>query len=239
LTSPVAVSVHGLSKQFGAVAAVRDLTFEVPAGRVTGFLGPNGAGKTTTLRMLLGLVRPSAGEALIDGQPYQRLAQPRRTVGAVLEATGFHPGRRGRDHVRIAAQSASLPIERVDEVLDQVGLTGDAGRRVGGYSLGMRQRLSLAVALIGDPRALVLDEPGNGLDPAGMVWLRQLLRDLADEGRTVIVSSHVLSEIAQTVDHVVIIHEGQLRFAGPLADAGTSLEAAFLALTDATAADRS
>jgi ABC-2 type transport system ATP-binding protein len=232
---PVDVSVRGLSKQFGAVRAVNGLTFEIPAGQVTGFLGPNGAGKTTTLRMMLGLVRPTTGEVLIGGQPYRDLAHPRRTVGAVLEATGFHPGRRGRDHLRIAAQVDRLPAGRVDEVLDQVGLTNDAQRRVGGYSLGMRQRLGLATALIGNPAVLVLDEPGNGLDPAGMAWLRELLRELAREGRTVVMSSHVLSEVEQTVDHIVIVHEGRLRFAGELtelAGAGDSLEAAFLSLTD-------
>jgi ABC-2 type transport system ATP-binding protein len=207
---------------------------------VTGFLGPNGAGKTTTLRMMLGLVRPSGGETLIAGQRYERLAQPRRMVGAVLEATGFHPGRRGRDHLRIAAQATGLSPGRIDDVLDRVGLTDDAHRRVGGYSLGMRQRLGLAAALLGDPQVLILDEPGNGLDPAGMAWLRELLRDLAREGRTVIVSSHVLAEVAQTVDHIVIIHRGRLRFAGPLDQlaGGTSLEAAFLRLTDVPADPR-
>src|SRR5215216_1488099 len=152
-----AITINGLTKQFGMVEAVTDLTFDVPAGQVTGFLGPNGAGKTTTLRTVLGLVRPSAGEALIGGQRYDQLARPRRVVGAVLEATGFHPGRRGRDHLRIAAHAAALPASRVDDVLDQVGLTGDAGRRVGGYSLGMRQRLGLATALLGDPQVLVLE----------------------------------------------------------------------------------
>ncbi len=235
------VSVRGLDKRFGTVRAVQELTFDVPPGQVTGFLGPNGAGKTTTLRMMLGLVRPSAGEALIGGHRYAQIAHPRRTVGAVLEATGFHPGRRGRDHLRIAAQGIGLPTSRIDDVLDQVGLTDQAHRRVGGYSLGMRQRLALAAALLGDPRVLVLDEPGNGLDPAGMAWLRELLRDLARRGRTVIVSSHLLAEVAQTVDHVVIIHQGRLRYAGPLdrlAAAGTSLEAAFLRLTDTPATRR-
>jgi ABC-2 type transport system ATP-binding protein len=235
------VSVRGLGKHFGAVRAVQDLTFAVPPGRVTGFLGPNGAGKTTTLRMMLGLVRPSAGTALIGGRRYAQIPHPRRTVGAVLEATGLHPGRRGRDHLRIAAQATGLPAGRVEEVLDQVGLTDQAHRRVGGYSLGMRQRLALAAALLGDPRVLILDEPGNGLDPAGMAWLRELLRDLARDGRTVIVSSHLLAEVAQTVDHVVVIHQGRLRFAGPLdrlAPDGTSLEAAFLRLTDTPADPR-
>jgi ABC-2 type transport system ATP-binding protein len=228
------VLIQGLGKSFGRVPAVEDLSFEVPAGRVTGFLGPNGAGKTTTLRMLLGLVRPDTGSALLGGQPYQRLAEPRRAVGAVLETSGFHPGRRGRDHLRIAARSARLPARRVDEVLDLVGLADAGDRRTRGYSLGMRQRLGLATALLGDPAVLVLDEPGNGLDPAGMAWLRGLLRDLAVEGRTVVISSHVLSEVAQTVDHVVIVHRGRLRFDGPLdelAAASEGLEPAFLRLT--------
>jgi ABC-2 type transport system ATP-binding protein len=232
------IRVRALSKHFGQVKAVEALTFDVPAGQVTGFLGPNGAGKTTTLRMMLGLIQPTAGQALIGGRPYHQIAEPRRVVGAVLEATGFHPGRRGRDHLRIAAQIAGLPISRVDEVLDQVGLTDAAGRRVRGYSLGMRQRLGLATAMLGDPQVLILDEPGNGLDPAGMAWLRELLRQLATDGRTVIVSSHVLSEVAQTVDHVVIVHEGRLRFDGPLrelADTALDLENSFLRLTNSAA----
>lgn len=230
------VTVHGLTKRFGPVAAVDDLTFDVPAGQVTGFLGPNGAGKTTTLRMLLGLVHPTSGDALIDGHRYAELPHPRRTVGAVLEATGFHPGRRGRDTLRILAAATGVPASRVDEVLDQVDLTDAADRRVGGYSLGMRQRLGLAAALLGDPAVLILDEPANGLDPEGMAWLRVLLRDRADAGCTVLISSHVLSEIAQLADHAVIIHQGRLRFAGPLStltDNNSSLEAAFLELTRA------
>jgi ABC-2 type transport system ATP-binding protein len=227
------IEFRGLSKRFGPVHAVRDLTCDVPAGQVTGFLGPNGAGKTTALRMLLGLVRPDAGAALIDGRRYQELPDPRRTVGALLEAGGFHPGRSGRDHLRILAGVAGVARARVDEVLDRVGLTGDADRRVGGYSLGMRQRLGLAGALLGDPAVLVLDEPGNGLDPAGLAWLRTLVRGLAADGRTVLVSSHVLAEVAQTVDQVVIIHEGRLSFAGPVAGLGGDLESAFLRLTGA------
>jgi ABC-2 type transport system ATP-binding protein len=233
-----AVSVHGLGKRFGPVTAVRDLTFDVAAGRVTGFLGPNGAGKSTTLRMILGLVRPTAGTALIGGRRYADLPEPRRTVGAVLEATGFHPGRRGRDHLRVAARAAGLPAGRVDEVLDRVGLNDAAGRRVRGYSLGMRQRLGLAGALLGDPEVLILDEPGNGLDPAGTAWLRGLMRALAGEGRTVLYSSHVLAEVAQTVDHLVVVHDGALGYAGPrdgLAGPDGSLEAAFLDLTGASA----
>jgi ABC-2 type transport system ATP-binding protein len=220
-----------VGKRFGAVQAVRDLTFDVPAGKVTAFLGPNGAGKTTTLRILLGLIRATSGSALIGGRRYDQLEQPRRVVGAVLEATGFHPGRRGRDHLRLAG----FGDERVDEVLDLVGLADAGSRRVGGYSLGMRQRLGLAVALLGDPRVLVLDEPGNGLDPAGMAWLRATLRDLATQGRTVLVSSHILSEVAQTVDHVVIVSGGELRFDGSLDDLPDSLENAFLRLTGANA----
>jgi ABC-2 type transport system ATP-binding protein len=233
------ITVLGLSKQFGKVRAVDGLTFEVPPGQVTGFLGPNGAGKTTTLRMILGLARPTSGRALIGGLPYHELQAPRREVGAVLETTGFHPGRRGRDHLRVAAQIAGLPERRVDEVLDQVDLTGAAGRRVRGYSLGMRQRLGLAAALLGEPRLLILDEPGNGLDPAGMAWLRGMLRDFAAAGGAVLVSSHLLAEVAQTVDRVVILAGGRVRYNGPLDDLGAedaSLETAFLRLTGAPAA---
>jgi ABC-2 type transport system ATP-binding protein len=232
------VAARGLTKHFGGVRAVEDLTFDVPEGQVTGFLGANGAGKTTTLRMMVGLVRPTAGQVLIDGRRYDQLPTPRRTVGAVLEATGFHPGRRGRDHLRIVGQLAGVPGTRIDEVLDQVGLADAADRRVGGYSLGMRQRLGLAATLLGDPRVLVLDEPGNGLDPAGMAWLRTLLRDLAGRGCAIVVSSHVLAELAQTVDQVLILNAGRLRFAGPLStltETGASLEAAFLRLTEPAA----
>jgi len=229
------ITMDGLTKRYGAVTAVDRLTFEVEPGVVTGFLGPNGAGKTTTLRMLLGLVTPTAGRALIDGRHYSELNEPRRVVGAMLETTGFHPGRRGRDHLRILAEVSGIPRSRVEEVLDRVGLSGAADRRVGGYSLGMRQRLGLAAALLGDPRVLILDEPANGLDPVGMAQLRDLLRSLAGEGRTVLMSSHVLSEVEQTVDRVVIVAGGTLRYAGPLAELtgakGETLEAAFLRLT--------
>jgi ABC-2 type transport system ATP-binding protein len=231
------VEVRGLTKTFGRAAAVRDLSFAAPAGAVTGFLGPNGSGKTTTLRMLLGLVRPSAGEALITGLPYQRLARPRQHVGALLEATGFHPGRRARDHLAVLATAAGLPDRRVDEVLGQTGLAEYADRRVRGFSLGMRQRLGIAAALLGDPPVLLLDEPANGLDPAGVSWLRDLLRTLADDGRTVVVASHALAEVAQVASQVVIVSAGQLRFAGPLAEVGETgdaLESAFLRLTAAT-----
>ena len=230
------VEVRDLTKTFGRVTAVRGMSFTAPAGKVTGFLGPNGSGKTTTLRIVLGLVREDAGTALIGGVPYSRLARPRRTVGAMLEATGFHPGRRARDHLRVIADASGVPSRRVDEVLAQVDLTSAARRRVREFSLGMRQRLGLATALLGDPRVLLLDEPANGLDPAGIAWLRGLLRSQADEGRTVIVASHVLSEVAQTADRVVIVSAGQVRFAGPLDEIGSTnnaLESAFLKLTAA------
>jgi ABC-2 type transport system ATP-binding protein len=228
------LEVQGLTKNFGRTTAVSDMSFTAHAGQVTGFLGPNGSGKTTTLRMVLGLVRPTAGEALIAGVPYRRLAEPRRTVGALLEATGFHPGRRARDHLRVLAAAGGIPGRRVDDVLAQVGLARDANRRVREFSLGMRQRLGIAAALLGDPQVLLLDEPVNGLDPAGIAWLRSLLRNLAGEGRTVVVASHLLSEVAQTVDHVVIVSAGRLRFAGPLREIGATnhaLESAFLNLT--------
>src|SRR4029453_12088060 len=193
------ITIQGLTKRFGPVTAVDDLSFEVDQGTVVGFLGPNGAGKTTTLRTLLGLVTPTAGSARMDGKPYRELADPIRQVGAVLEASSFHPGRSARNHLRVVATAAGLPLDRADAVLDQVGLTTAAHRRVGGFSLGMRQRLGLATALLGDPQVLILDEPANGLDPEGIHWLRGFLRKLADQGRTVLVSSHVLAEVAQTV----------------------------------------
>ncbi len=209
-----------VSKSFGAgkdiVRAVDDLSFDVLPGRVTGFLGPNGAGKTTTLRMALGLVRPSSGAATIGGVAYGQLDLPARTVGAALEAASFHPGRTARDHLRVYAPQAGVPDKRADEVLEIVGLAPFAKRRVGGFSLGMRQRLALATTLLGDPRVLLLDEPANGLDPEGIAWLRTFLRALAAQGRTVLVSSHVLSEVQQTVDDVVIIARGRLVHASPL-----------------------
>jgi len=230
------VAVCGLTKRFGQLTAVRDMSFTAPAGKVTAFLGPNGSGKTTTLRMVLGLIQPTAGQALIGGLPYRRLPSPRRTVGALLEATGCHPGRRARNELRVLAAAGGFPDARVDEVLVQVDLTAQADRRGRGFSLGMRQRLGIAAALLGDPEVLVLDEPANGLDPAGQAWLRGLLRRLADEGRTVLVASHLLSEVVQTVDQVVIVSAGQLRFAGPLREIGETsqaLESAFLSLTSA------
>jgi ABC-2 type transport system ATP-binding protein len=210
------IVASGLTKTFGAVTAVDGLTFTVEPGTIAGFLGPNGAGKTTTLRMLLGLVRPDAGTVTIGGHAYLDLPVPSSEVGAVLEATAFHPARSGRSHLRIYCTINGYPRFRADEVLDLVGLA-DAGRRaVRGYSLGMRQRLALATALLGDPQVLVLDEPANGLDPEGIAWMRRLLRDLAAEGRTVLVSSHLLSEAQQLVDHVVIINRGRCVRHGPL-----------------------
>jgi ABC-2 type transport system ATP-binding protein len=211
-----AIETAGLTKRYGQVTAVDDLTFAVREGAVTGFLGPNGAGKTTTLRMILALARPSAGAATVKGRPYAQLEHPARTVGANLEVAGAHPGRKGRDHLRALAAMASLPTSRVDEVLRLVELDGAGDRRAGKYSLGMRQRLGLAATLLGDPEVLILDEPANGLDPQGIRWLRDFLRGMAAEGRTVLVSSHVLAEVAQTVDDVVVIHRGRLVDHGPV-----------------------
>jgi ABC-2 type transport system ATP-binding protein len=200
------------------VRAVSDLSFSVEPGSVTGFLGPNGAGKTTTMRMMLGLERPDAGTATFGERPYAVLPSPVRTVGAVLE-TAFHPARTGRNHLRVYCRAAGLPISRADETLQQVGLADAANRRAGGYSLGMRQRLALATALLGDPAVLVLDEPANGLDPEGILWLRGFIRYLAhDEGRTVLVSSHLLSEMEQTADRVVIVGAGRLVREGSIAE---------------------
>jgi ABC-2 type transport system ATP-binding protein len=204
------IDVVELSKRFGKTQAVAGLSFRVEPGSITGFLGPNGAGKSTTLRSILGLVHPDAGSATILGVPYRQLDHPLHRVGAVLEASEVHPGRSGRNHLRVLAAAAGLPRSRVEEVLALVELSGSAKRRVKGYSLGMRQRLGLAAAVLGDPEVLVLDEPANGLDPAGIRWLRDFLRSLAAEGRTILVSSHVLAEVAQTVDRVVIIHRGRL-----------------------------
>jgi ABC-2 type transport system ATP-binding protein len=212
------IEVDGLSKRFGTTQAVAGLSFRVEPGTITGFLGPNGAGKSTTLRSVLGLVHPDAGNATVLGVPYRQLDRPLERVGAVLEASEVHPGRSGRNHLRVQAAAAGLPDSRVAEVLALVELTAAAKRRVKGYSLGMRQRLGLATALLGDPEVLVLDEPANGLDPAGIRWLRDLLRSLAAEGRTILVSSHVLSEVAQTADRVVIIHRGRLIQQAAMAD---------------------
>ncbi|TQS28518.1 ABC transporter ATP-binding protein [Microbispora sp. KK1-11] len=214
-----AIEIRNLVKSFGPVKAVDGVSFSVEAGSVTGYLGPNGAGKTTTLRCLLGLVTPDSGEALVNGERYVTLADPAAEVGAVLEATSFHPGRTARNHLRILCTAAGLPDARADEALEQVGLADAAGKRVGGFSLGMRQRLALASALLGRPRVYILDEPANGLDPSGIEWLRGFLRHLAhDQGAAVLVSSHVLAEVEQTVDDVVIIARGRLVRQGSLAE---------------------
>jgi ABC-2 type transport system ATP-binding protein len=213
----IPIEISGLTKRFGAVTAVEDLSFTVRPGRVTGFLGPNGAGKTTTLRVLLGLVRPTQGTATFGGTRYRDLPRPLETVGAALDAA-FHPGRTARNHLRVTASAAGIRSTRVPEVLAQVGLAEFADRRVGGFSLGMRQRLALATTLLGDPGVLVLDEPINGLDPEGIKWIRGFLQSLAREGRTVLVSSHLLSEVQQSVDDVVIISRGRLVRSGTLTD---------------------
>jgi ABC-2 type transport system ATP-binding protein len=236
LDNEAVVTVSSLTKRFGEVVAVDDLTFSLSKGTVTGFLGPNGAGKTTTLRLLLGLAEPTAGEALVFGRRYRELDNPARRIGAVLESGDFHPGRSGRDHLRALALAAEIAPDRVQEVLKLVELEAAASRRVRTYSLGMRQRLGLATALLGDPEMLVLDEPANGLDPAGVHWLRRFLRRFAEQGRTVLVSSHMLAEAAQTVDHVVIIDRGRLVTTGQLDELtqdGRTLEDVFLALTGA------
>src|SRR4051794_25616810 len=231
------IAVDGLTKRYGRIVAVEDLTFALAPGRVTGFVGRNGAGKTTTLRMLLGLTRPTGGSATVGGRRYAELADPLRHVGALIDPNCFHPGRSGRDALRAIARVARIGTARVDEVLDLVDLTGAAGRRVGGYSLGMRQRLALAAALLGDPGTLILDEPANGLDPLGVRWLRTLIRQLAGQGRTVLVSSHQLAELSQTVDDVIIIDRGRLvthqTMSQLLAQASTtSLEDVYLALVE-------
>ena len=213
-----AVRAESLTKRFGEIPAVTDLSFVLEAGTITGFLGPNGAGKTTTLRMVLGLATPTSGRALVFDKPYSELVRPALRIGAVLEATDFHPGRSGRDHLRMLACAVDVPDSRADEVLRLVELEGAARRRVKGYSLGMRQRLGLAAALLGDPELLILDEPANGLDPEGVRWLRDFLRSLASEGRTVLISSHVLAEVAQTVDQVLIISRGRRVVESPLAE---------------------
>jgi ABC-2 type transport system ATP-binding protein len=212
------LSFHNLTKRYGSILAVDDLSFDVRPGRVTGFLGPNGSGKTSTLRILLGLATATAGTAAIGGLAYHQLPDPVRQVGAALDSNTFHPGRSAAQHLRIIATVAGLPRRRVDEVLGLVGLGDVAGRRVGGFSLGMRQRLSLAGALLGDPGVLVFDEPLNGLDPDGIRWLRGLLRELAAQNRTVLVSSHLLSEVAQTVDEVVVLARGRLMAQTTLSD---------------------
>jgi ABC-2 type transport system ATP-binding protein len=233
LGSP-AVGVRRVTKRFGDVTAVDDLSFEVRPGVVTGFLGPNGAGKSTTLRMILGLVHPDEGSASVLGMPYRDLPNPTRTVGAVLEAQSFNPFRSGRNHLRVMATAAGIPAERVEDVLAEAGLTAAAGRKAGKYSLGMRQRLGMASALLGEPRILVLDEPANGLDPGGIRWLRDLLRDFAARGNAVLVSTHLLAEAAQLADEVIVIDHGHLLRQAPVRDLtkGTrTLEDAFFELT--------
>jgi ABC-2 type transport system ATP-binding protein len=215
------VEVRELTKQFGSLTAVDKLSFSVEPGRITGFLGPNGAGKTTTLRMLLGLVRPTSGSATVGGQAYRDIRHPQQVVGSALEATNFHPGRSGRDHLRVMADTAGVGNKRVDEMLEMVGIPAAARQRAGSYSMGMRQRLALAGALLGDPQVLMLDEPANGLDPEGIRWLRSLLRHLSSQGKTILISSHMLSEVEQTVDDVVIIANGKLIRQAAIGDLAT------------------
>jgi ABC-2 type transport system ATP-binding protein len=233
------ISAHGLTKHYGRTAAVRDLTFTVRPGVVTGFLGPNGAGKSTTMRMLIGLDRPDAGQATVDGRPYREQRRPLREVGAMLEAKSFHPGRSARAHLGALAVSNGIPGRRVGEVLALVGLEAAARRRAGKFSLGMAQRLGIAAALLGDPGTVILDEPVNGLDPEGVRWIRHLLKSLAAEGRTVFISSHLISEVAQTADELIVIGQGRLLAQATVAELSaraSSLEDAFFQLT-ASASD--
>ena len=228
------IEAQGLSKRYGATGAVQSLTFNVRSSMVTGFLGPNGSGKSTTMRLILGLDTPDAGHVRIDGRRYRDLRWPLREVGALLETRAVHPGRSARAHLRALAASNAIPRSRVEEVLGLVGLAEAAGRRAGGLSLGMAQRLGIAAALLGDPQVLLLDEPVNGLDPEGIRWVRDLLRSLAAEGRTVFVSSHLIGEIARTADHVLVMGRGRLLVdtsVAELAARSASLEASFLELT--------
>ena len=229
------IELNRLSKRYGSTTAVDSLSFEVKPGRVTGFLGPNGAGKSTTMRLILGLARPDSGTVLVDGRPYRSHRWPARQLGALLETRGAHPGRTAYHHLLWLAQTNRIDRQRIDDVLELVGLAAVAGKRVGDFSLGMTQRLGVAAALLGDPAGVVLDEPMNGLDPAGMVWIRGLLADLADAGRAVLVSSHLMSEMAQLADHLLVIDRGRLvadTTPARLAAGHVSLEAAFLALTE-------
>jgi ABC-2 type transport system ATP-binding protein len=212
------IEVHDLTKRFGSFTAVDQLSFTVEPGRITGFLGPNGAGKTTTLRMLLGLITPTSGTATIGGRRYRDIESPMSVVGSALEATNFHPGRTGRNHLRVLADTMGVGPARVDEMLELVGIPAAARKRAGGYSMGMRQRLGLAAALLGDPQVLILDEPANGLDPEGIRWLRGFLRHLSSQGKTVLISSHMLQEVEQTVDDVVIISNGKLVKQGAMSE---------------------
>jgi ABC-2 type transport system ATP-binding protein len=235
------IEAQGLSKRYGATYAVQSLTFDVRSSMVTGFLGPNGSGKSTTMRLILGLDTPDAGQVRIGGRRYRDLRWPLREVGALLETRAFHPGRSARAHLRALAASNAIPRSRVEEVLGLVGLAEVAGRRAGGFSLGMAQRLGMAAALLGDPQVLLLDEPVNGLDPEGIRWVRGLLRSLAAEGRTVFVSSHLIGEIARTADHVLVIGRGRLladTSVAELAARSASLEASFLELTAGSADHR-
>ena len=235
------IEAQGLSKRYGATYAVQSLTFDVRSSMVTGFLGPNGSGKSTTMRLILGLDTPDAGQVRIGGRRYRDLRWPLREVGALLETRAFHPGRSARAHLRALAASNAIPRSRVEEVLGLVGLAEVAGRRAGGFSLGMAQRLGMAAALLGDPQVLLLDEPVNGLDPEGIRWVRDLLRSLAAEGRTVFVSSHLIGEIGRTADHVLVIGRGRLladTSVAELAARSASLEASFLELTAGSADHR-
>jgi ABC-2 type transport system ATP-binding protein len=234
--APPAISVRGLTKRFGDVTAIEDLTFQARAGRVTGFLGPNGAGKSTTLRAILGLVHPTAGTASVAGMPYADLEEPARTVGAVLETQSFNPLRSGSDHLRVLSAASGIADERVEHVLELVDLIAAANRKAGKYSLGMRQRLALAGALLGDPHILILDEPANGLDPLGIRWLRDFLQSYASRGNAVLVSSHQLGEMQQMADEAVVIHRGRLLRQASISEltagGAVSLEDAFLDMTD-------
>ena len=230
-----AITARGLTKHYGRTVAVQDLSFTVRPGVVTGFLGPNGAGKSTTMRMLIGLDQPNAGLALVNGRPYRELRQPLREVGAMLEAKSFNPGRSARAHLRALAASNAIPDRRVEEVLGQVGLESVGRRRAGKFSLGMAQRLGIAVALLGDPGIVILDEPVNGLDPEGIRWVRMLLKSLAGQGRTVLISSHLISEVAQTADELMVIGRGRLlthTTVAELSATASSLEDAFFRLTE-------
>ena len=212
------IEARGLTKHYGGTAAVQEVSFSIAPGQVTGFLGPNGAGKSTCMRLMVGLDRPSAGTVTVHGKRYSGLAAPMAEVGALLDAKGVHPGRSARSHLRALAATHGIPDRRVHEVLEQTGLSAVANRRVGGFSLGMGQRLGIAAALLGDPRVLILDEPINGLDPDGVLWVRQLLRHMAAEGRTVLLSSHLMSEMAQTADHVIVLGRGRVVADAPIAE---------------------